>query len=237
MYWTRVHTFGRRFAVVALGSAAMLVVGAGGALAAGGYGPPAPVVPPAPGGFSAVVTSQSIGPAGGKVGPVSVDGVTVNLTVPAGAFTDTVQITLTAPSLAGIGTGGMAGRHAVAGVGVQVTQNGATYPGTFHKPLTVTMASSSINAACAVVVWNGAAFVSAGGTAGAGAATVSFDHDPSFAVLAPASSAVPPVAPIAGATGPKTGEPFLGEGILAGVLLVMGMAGLGFALRRRRAGA
>ena len=86
MYWTRVHTFGRRFAVVALGSAAMLVVGAGGALAAGGYGPPAPVVPPAPGGFSAVVTSQTIGAGGGQVGPVTVDGVPTTLTVPAGAF-------------------------------------------------------------------------------------------------------------------------------------------------------
>jgi hypothetical protein len=237
MYWTRVHTFGRRLAVVTLGSAAMLVVGAGGALAAGGYGPPAPVVPPAPGGFSAVVTSQTIGAGGGQVGPVTVDGVPTTLTVPAGAFTAAVQITLTAPSLAGVGTGGLAGHHAVAGVGVQVTQDGSTYAGTFLKPLTLTVSSSSITSACTVVVWNGAAFVAAGGTVSAGAATVSFDHDPSFAVLAPASSAVPPVAPIAGATGPKTGEPFLGEGILAGVLLLLGMAGLGFVLRRQRAGA
>jgi hypothetical protein len=237
MYWTRVHTFGRRFAVVTLGSAAMLVVGAGGALAAGGYGPPAPVVPPAPGGFSAVVTSQTIGAGGGQVGPVTVDGVPTTLTVPAGAFTAAVQITLTAPSLAGVGTGGLTGHHAVAGVGVQVTQDGSTYAGHFLKPLTLTMSSSSITSACTVVVWNGAAFVAAGGTAGAGTATVSFDNDPSFAVLAPASSAVPPVAPIAGATGPKTGEPFLGEGILAGVLLLLGMAGLGFVLRRQRADA
>jgi hypothetical protein len=180
------------------------------------------------------VTSQTIGAGGGRVGPVNVDGIPATLTVPAGAFRAAVQVTLTAPSLAGIGTGGMAGHHAVAGVGIQVEQHGATYAGTFLKPLTLTVSSSSITSACTVVVWNGAAFVAAGGTAGAGAATVSFDHDPSFAVLAPASSAT---APIVGATGPKTGEPFLGEGILAGVLLLLGMAGLGFVLRRRRVGA
>jgi hypothetical protein len=234
MYWTRVRTLGRRFAVVVLGSAAMLVASAGGALASGAYGPPAPVVPPAPGGFSVVVTSQTIGPAGGTIGPVDVDGISVTLTVPPGAFPSPVQITVTAPSLAAVGTGGRAGHHAVAGVGVQVGLDGAVYTATFQKPLTLTLTSPLITSACTIVVWNGGAFVAAHGTVSAGSATASFDHDPSFAVLAPAG---PAVAPIAGATGPTTGKPFLGEGILAGVLLLLGMAGLGFALRRRRAGA
>src|ERR1700733_1461729 len=100
MRWTQMRKLGPRAAIVMLGSTALAVAAAGGALASTGYGPPGPAAPTVPGGFSAVVTSQTIGPAGGKIGPVSVDGVTTTLTVPAGAFPGPVQITLTAPDLA-----------------------------------------------------------------------------------------------------------------------------------------
>jgi hypothetical protein len=62
------------------------------------YGPPPGSPPPLPG-FSTVLTSLTVGPAGGTIGPVSSDGATFTLTVPAGAFPTDVQITLTAGDL------------------------------------------------------------------------------------------------------------------------------------------
>jgi hypothetical protein len=195
------------------------------------YGPTAPVAT-APGGFAAVVTSRTIGPAGGTI-TVTVDGVDVTLTVPPGAFPVPVQITVTAPDLAAIGNAGFAGLFAVGGVGIQVQENGSPYPGTFLKPVTLSMQSSGITSSSVVVVWNGTAFVTdSSATVTAGSATVSFDSDPNFAVLSPSGTAR---APIAGATTPMTGEPFLGEGIVAGVLLLLGAAGLTAVIRRRRA--
>lgn len=231
----------RRLAIVILGSAAMVVAGAamvagsaGRAMAADGYGPPGPGTATVPGGFSAVVTSQTIGAAGGTVGPVDVAGIPTTLTVPAGAFSGPVQFTLTAPDLASVGAGGFSGHRAVAGVGIKVQKNGSTYPGTFLKPLTLTMSSSSITTSSIVVVWNGTAFVTeSSATVTAGRATVTFDHDPNFAVLASAGTAG---SSIPGATGATTGQPFLGEGILAGLLLLVGALGLGYARRRRADG-
>lgn len=200
-----------------------------------GYGPPPPGVVTPPGGYSAVVTSQTITPAGGIIGPVSVDGGSVTLVIPAGAFPVNVQITLTAPDLAAVGSGGVAGDDAVAGVGIQVQENGVPYPGTFLKPLGLTMRSSSITSSSVVVVWNGSVFVAeTGATITPGAATVSFDSDPDFAVLAPR---VALLAPIPGATRSMTGEPFVGEGIVAGVLLLLGVGGLARAVRRSRVSA
>jgi len=232
MRWIHMCRLGRMMAIATLGGAALVVASAGGALAAAGYGPPGPPPPPVPGGYSVVVTSQTIGPAGGTIGPVNVNGTSVTLTIPAGAFPVPVQITLSAPDLAAIGTAGFFGHSAVAGVGIQVQENGSPYPGTFLKPLTLTMSSSSITSSGIVVVWNGTAFVAeSAATVTAGSATVSFDSDPDFAVLAPTGTGAIP-----GATTAATGQPFLGEGILAGLLLLLGATGLGYA-RRRRAGA
>ena len=223
----KILNLGRMIAIATLGSAALVVASAGGAMAASGYGPPGPAPPPVPGSYSVVVTSQTIGPAGGTIGPVDVSGIPVTLTIPAGAFPIPVQITLTAPDLAAIGTSGFAGHSVVAGVGVQVQENGSTYPGTFLKPLTLTISSSSITSSSIVVVWNGTAFVAASGTTvTAGSAMATFDSGQDFAVLAPAGG-------IPGATAASTGEPFLGEGILAGLLLLLGATGLGYAHRLR----
>ena len=56
----------------------------------------------------------------------------------------------------------------------------------------------------------------------------SFDTDPDFAVLEP-------TVPIQGATSAATGVPLLGEGILAGALILLGAGGLAVAVRRRGA--
>lgn len=225
------HKLGQRLAIVTLAGAAMLVTtGAGAALAAGGYGPPAPVPPTVPGGHC-VVTSQTITPAGGTIGPVTVDGASATLIVPAGAFPVPVQITLTALNLCAIRIAGFRCFKVVAGVGIQVQENGSAYPGPFLKPLSLGIWSSSITASSILAVWNGTAFVTDPEfTALSGELKAGFDTDPDFAVLTPACRAT---RAIPGATSAGTGKPLLGEGILAAVVLMLGASGLEFARRRR----
>ena len=220
----------RRLSVIALIGAASICGTAGiAAAAATAYGPPPPATSVPPGGFTAVITTVSVGPAGGTIGPVSVNGVDLTITVPRGAFPMVVQITVTAPDLSLITP--PAGIIVVAGAGIQVSLNGAPYPGTFLNAVTATFRSSKIMPSSDVVVWNGTSFViDPASTTTAGRATVSFDSDPDFAVESPASTAVTTVP---GATSPVTGEPFLGEGILAGGLVLAGAGGI-FLSRRRR---
>jgi len=235
----RWRTYGRKFIIYAIELTFIAVISAafvGGSVRAAGaaseYGP----VPPAagaapPGSYSDVVTSQTITPAGGTIGPVTVDGAALTFVIPAGAFLVSVQITITEADLFAVGSAGTAGYNAVAGVGIQVQENGSPYPGTFLKPLTATIRSSSITSSSVVVVWNGTAFVAEpDSTVTSGAAVVSFDTDPDFAVLSPAGTTA---TTIPGATKAVTGKPFLGEGILAGVLVVLGVSGLAIGYRRR----
>jgi len=217
----------RRLAIVMLACAIMAVAGAGGTRADRSSGPPARA-PEVPGGYDTVVTSQPVTSAGGTIGPISVDGLPVTLNVPAGAFSDQLQVTLTAPDLARIGDAGFRGYAAVGGVGVLVQKNGSKYQGKFAKKLSLSIVSRSINSLSVVVMWNGTAFVTEpGATVRSGSATVRFDSDPNFAVLASKK--------IQGATGAATGKPFLGDAILAETLLLLGIGGLAYALRWRAA--
>lgn len=220
-------------AFLAVVSTAFLAGSARPAMAASTYGPPPPAAEVAPPGeYSDVITSETITPAGGTIGPVKVDGATVTLVIPAGAFPVSVQITITGPDLFAVGSAGMVGYKAVAGVGIQVQENGSAYPGTFLKPLILTIRSSSITSSSAVVVWNGSAFVTEPDTTiASGVAVVRFDTEPAdFAVLAPLETTA--AVPIPGATKPVTGKPFTGEGILACLLILLGASGL--AVRRRK---
>ena len=195
--------------------------------------PPLPPVanPLPPGGFSSVVTSQPItAAAGGTVGPAMVAGADVTVHVPAGAFSGDVQIVLTEPDLAAVPTA--PGFMVVAGVGVGVSINGTPYQGTFLKPITVDISSPKITASSEVGAWTGSAFVpDTSSMLSAGMATITMDSDAAFIVLSPIA---PAPAPVPSATSPVTGEPFLGEGILAGLLLLGGTGAL-FTSRRRRA--
>jgi hypothetical protein len=198
------------------------------------YGPPSThSLTGIPGGYTSVITSVPIGPAGGTIGPLTVNGAMVTITIPAGAFSTTVLITVTQADLGGLAAA-MPRYEVVAGVGIQVTVNGQPYAGTFLKPLTATIRSSQITASSVVQVWNGSAFVTdQDSSAAAGVATLSFDTDPYFVVRSPATQVV---TAIPGATSSQTGEPLLGEGIAAGGLLLLGSGGLavGGATRRRQ---
>jgi hypothetical protein len=190
--------------------------------------PPPVATPLPPGGFSTVVTSQTVGPAGGTVGPVTVAGASVTVHIPAGAFPANVVITLTSPDLGAIPV--TPGYHVVAGVGVGVSENGTKFAGQFGKPITVDISASGITASSQVGAWTGSAFVlDSSSSVSAGMASITMDSDAAFIVASPATT----TAPVNGATTPVTGEPFLGEGILAGLLL-LGGAGALFASRRRR---
>ena len=173
----------QKLAVVALG-AATLAIGTGQLPALAYGGPPPP--PPAPGGFIAVVTSQTVGPGGGVIGPVGVGACRVALTVPPGTFKTQVQITLTAPSVQGIGDGGQPGYRAVCGVGVLIQVNGKPYTGDFARSLTLDISGFSIGQGARVVVWNGKEFVPVHATIAGPTVRISFTgSNEDFAVLMP----------------------------------------------------
>jgi hypothetical protein len=150
--WTLI----RQFSLAALGTVAL--VGVNSATANAVYGPPPPPVP-VPGGYFQIVTSQTIGTAGGTIGPVSAGNVEATLTIPGEAFTLPLQVTITEPTVADIGNGGRRGHLAIGGVGVVIQDGPSLYPGIFSRPLILTLSSPQLSPGDVVVVWNGTRFM------------------------------------------------------------------------------
>jgi len=201
------------------------------AMAAGSgyYTPPPQTV--VPGGFTAVVTSQVISPAG-AVKYISLgNGVQLEIDVPPGTFNQNVVVTIFTPDLISIGDAGIDNYHAVAGLRFIVTVGSSLYSGPFDHFVTFTLTSRSITSASKVVIWNGTSFVTySDATVSNGQAVIRVDSDPDFAVLSP--NVAPTVIP--SSTTVTTGEPFFGEELLAGVLLLVGLGGLFVVVRKRR---
>lgn len=173
----------QKLATVALGATTLTIAGLG-QLPAQAYGPPPP--PPAPGGYQVVVATATIGPAGGVIGPVEIDGCRVALTVPPGTFTTRVTISLTAPSVSGVGDGGHPGYRAVCGVGVGITVNGHAYTGSFGHALRLVISGVQIRSNDRVAEFNGTSFVFIGATVQGDSAVITFKGSgEDFAVLAP----------------------------------------------------
>jgi hypothetical protein len=207
-----------------------LTTGAQASTGARQYAPPPPPPTSLPG-FTTVLTSQTIGPAGGTIGPVSCDGATFVLTIPAGAFPTAVQITLTCGNLALLSPFEFTGFTLESALGVSVQEHGAAFPGTFLKPLTLTSDDAAYSAASVVGLWNGTSFTNdTSETSAPGVITVTFDTDPDFGFMSPTTT---PAKPVSKATTPVTGKPIMGEGILSGILLVLGTGGLAVGRRRR----
>ena len=163
MYPLYQYKTAQKFAIVAIGTVALLFATSGMALA--GYGPPCPSPSPVPGGYYCIVTSQTVGPAGKIIGPLRIDKLRVTLRVRRDTFMIPVQITITEPygnyaecQGRGIGDAGFPGFRFVGGVGILVQLNACTYQGTFPKPLTLRMRSRSISRSSIVVAWNGTVF-------------------------------------------------------------------------------
>jgi hypothetical protein len=160
-------------------------------IAARQYGPPPPPPTSLPG-FTTVVTSVTICPEGGIVGPAVVDGASVELIVPPGAFSTCVQITIFEGDLAVIKGAVFAGFTAITAIGVEATLNGAKITGTFAKPLTLIVGDSGITAASIATTWNGVSLLPyPDAIATAGQMQITFDTDPDFAVLTPATEEEP----------------------------------------------
>ena len=214
-----------KLAVVALG-AATLAIGTG-QLPALAYGGPPP--PPAPGGYTAVVTSQTIGPGGGVIGPVGVGICSVALTVPSGTFESPVQITITAPTVADIGDGGQPGYRAVCGVGVLIQVNGQLYTGGFGHSLTLDISGITIRHNARVVVWNGKKFVPVSATIAGPTLRLSVRRsNGDFAVLVPGGGTGPGSAQAAAVT--ARGKRMAGSVVLTSLFIAspgMSPAGIG----------
>ena len=223
-------------AVATAGTAVLL--GTAAYAAGSGYTPTTNPAPSGtPGGYSQVVTAETIPPNTTTTTTIAVkvDNIPVAVVVPPGTFSSPVQVVVTAPTLSQVTSGvqslGYSGYTAVAGLGVSVVKSsGQLYKGSFLKPITVTVSNSNIGSGDRVVEWNAAGTFSKVPSASIqhGKASWTFQQDPAFAVLAPKNNGTVP-----GATTPVTGKPFLPEAMI-GLAFIAGGSALLFRTRRRR---
>jgi hypothetical protein len=183
-----------------------------------------------------VVSSLIVTSSGGNLGG-SADGSTASVVIPAGALPVGSQIVLTSGASSGIAVGSSAGT-VVAAFGVTVlTPQGQVMTGSFAGSITLTITNPAIASTDRVVEVTGPGTTIAAPNAQVtnGSATVTFSSDPDFAVVSSSTAATPtPTGSVPGATSVTTGEPFVGEGILAGLLVVGGASVAVMATRRRR---
>jgi hypothetical protein len=171
-----------RLATVALAATTLAITA--GQVPALAYGPPPPP-PVAPGGYQAVVTSTTVGPAGASIA-INIGACRATLTVPPGTFSTQVQLTITAPNVREIGNAGHPGYRAICGIGIGITVNGTIYTGTFGHQLALTITGFAIKSGDRVVSWNGTSFVFIPATVTAAGVQFSFTGSgENFAVLAP----------------------------------------------------
>ncbi len=189
----------------------------------------------APPGYTTVLTTQTVQPAGGTVTTTG-GGSTITVVVPAGATPSAIQIEITEGTLSAL-TGLPSGSTPVLAYGITILLNGQKDTATFSPPLKVTISNPTITSANSIVIWDPAtsSFVPAtqattvsGATVSSGSVTFDITSDPYTALLAGSATSTTPVA---GATTPSTGVPWLTE-LVVGLALIAG--GLLVALRLRR---
>lgn len=222
---------GARFGVRVAAATATIVVGLGGlaiaagpaAAAGGGYAPSTPT----PGGTAtglpgSVVTVTTIQPSGGKA-TATIGTSSVTVTVPSGTFSVPTQAVFTDAASATVTPSN--GGSVIVTFGLGFYQNGTKVTGTF-PPVTVTISNASIGSNTTVYfVVNGALQAVSGATVSSGTATFTVTSDPTVEL----TNAAAPTA-VASATTVSTGEPFILEGGVAGLLVLAG----GFLLIRAR---
>jgi hypothetical protein len=180
----------QRLTGVAAGSIALAVCASGAADAS--YGPPPPPAPQ-PGSYYCVVTSVTVGRAGGDIGPVHLGGLTAWLRVRHDTFAGPAQVTITDPYLHSrdcpgrpLGDAGFRGYRALGGLGILVQRGGSVYRGDFPKPLGLRLTSRSITRSAIVVLWNGTRFLrDSGAVVRSGVARVQVAANSDLAVLLP----------------------------------------------------
>lgn len=206
-------------ALFALCSLALLAAPVSAAYPPGGYPGPGPA-----GGFPTVEVSQTVGSSGGTL--TATDGsVALRLTVPAGAFSQSTQVTIYKGSNTVLSSLLPSGERLLLAYAV-----GWTPASTAAAPLTLTITYTAIpsDATVYLTTATGATAVS-GTTINAGSVTVSFTADPGVLVAEPAAASVPVTGAAAGAIGGIS--PIMGLLVLiVGSLLLAS----GVAVRRRR---
>jgi hypothetical protein len=218
-------------------AAGVLLASTAAGAAGTGYGTATPPPGASSVGFTTVVASQVVGASGGTVQGTE-SGATATVDVPAGALPSGGEVVLSSGPPSAVAVGG--GRTVVVGFSVAVLnqETGQPLTGTFAHPLTLTLTDPAIVPGDTVVILTGPGQLSpvSGATVTNGSAVVAFDSDPNFAVVAGSVSAAPtPTSTtVPGATSVTTGEPFLGEELVAGVLVAGGLALGATAVRRRR---
>lgn len=91
------------------------------------YGPPPPPNQSTPGGFNCILTSATVRPGGGTIGPLGDGALKITITIPPSTFPIPVQVTITEPysgsgACQGVPVANLAGFRIVGGIGVEVTQ-------------------------------------------------------------------------------------------------------------------
>lgn len=138
-----------------------LAAGSGVALAAGGYGPIGTGPSGTPGGFTAVVATQSFGTAGGVL-KTRIGAARIDVRLPAHTFaTGGTQIEITEPDLAALGRAlprlGLHHVHVVAGIGVAfLSRNGKTLSASrFRHPVTIIFQAQGFSGQVRVLEFSG----------------------------------------------------------------------------------
>lgn len=203
-------------AVLGLGMSLALAGPAG--AAGSGYTPPSPppTSPPTPTTCPAgnVITSLTIPPGGGTV-TATVDGSTVTVSVPAGAFPDGAQVAIVEFSAAVAPTGDTI----VLAFGIDFCVNGTKFTGTFSPAATVTVSNPAIRPGQTLYQQIGTTLVPISAQISNGSLSFSIDTDPNFVLVTavgPAATVIP------GATSVVTGKPFLLEELVGGLLVLFG---------------
>jgi hypothetical protein len=249
----------RGLGIVSLGALTVLLtqlVAGGSAFgAASVYTPGLPPPSALGGGFITVVTAQPVSGSGGTV-TGSANGATATVTVPTGSLPNGGEVVISTgtPSTLNAGTG----QTVVADFSIALVDpnTGLVLMGPFSPPISVTISEPSIAPGDSVVILYapGQTTSVSGADVTQGQAVVTFTTDPNFAVVSSTTSTAPGVgsstpttAPGVGSSTPTsatgavpnatsvvTGMPFLGEELLAGLLVLAGGAVLAIAAWRRR---
>jgi len=181
-----------------------------------------------------VVSTTTIQPTGGS-GSGVVGSSTINVTVPPSAFNGPVQLVITDATSSSPGS--VSGNSVVVSFGIAFYENGSKVTGTF--PAVSASVSGPNITASSVLYLNGSTTPYPSTFSPPHTLNFTVTSDPNFLVAQAATAAAlsqSSTGSIAGGTTAQTGEPFLGEGLVAGVLVLCGgLVLVGLRLRRRTA--
>jgi hypothetical protein len=137
-------------AALGLSAATALSLAAPANAAVANYGPPQPPPnQPPPGGFNCILTSRTIKPWGGRIGPLRDGALRITITIPQYTFPVPVQLTITEPysrfrPCQGVPLTRLRGFRLFGGIGIEVTLANSPY-GLFPHPIRLRI--SAINVA------------------------------------------------------------------------------------------